>query len=52
MVDRCSWAASQLRPGPHDRITGGLGFSREARATIVSQELGHFRPEIVNEYLR
>ena len=29
-----------------------LGYSREARTTIVSQELGHFRPGIVNEYLR
>ena len=38
----------------HDRLIelAELGHTREMRMTLVSQELGHFRPEIVNEYLR
>ena len=29
-----------------------LGHTREMRMTLVSRELGHFRPEIVSEYVR
>ena len=29
-----------------------MGFSRQDRLEIISQELGHFRPEIVLTYLR
>ena len=29
-----------------------LGFKREERMGVISQELGHFRPDIVTEYLR
>ena len=29
-----------------------LGFTREERMGVISQELGHFRPDIVTEYLR
>ena len=29
-----------------------IGFSRKDRLLIISQELGHFRPEIVTTYLR
>ena len=29
-----------------------LGFTRAERMGVISQELGHFRPDIVTEYLR
>ena len=29
-----------------------IGFTRAERLGIISQELGHFRPDIVTEYLR
>ena len=29
-----------------------LGFTRAERMSVISQELGHFRPNIVTEYLR
>ena len=29
-----------------------LGFARAERMSVISQELGHFRPDIVIEYLR
>ena len=38
----------------HDRLIelAELGHTRETRMMLVSQKLGHFRLEIVNEYLR
>ena len=50
-----STGAHGLRHGyAQDRMSELLkiGFSRAERMGVVSQELGHFRPDIVTEYLR
>ena len=50
-----STGAHGLRHGyAQDRMSEllELGFTRAERMGVISQELGHFRPEIVTEYLR
>ncbi len=50
-----STRAHGLRHGDvQDRMAELLdfGFARAERMGVVSQELGHFRPDIVIEYLR
>ena len=50
-----STGAHGLRHGyAQDRMTEllQLGFTRAERMGVISQELGHFRPDIVSEYLR
>ena len=50
-----STGAHGLRHGyAHDRMSEllDLGFTRADRMGVISQELGHFRPDIVTEYLR
>ncbi len=49
------WGLHGLRHGyAQDRMVEltRIGFSRKDRLLIISQELGHFRPEIVTTYLR
>ena len=50
-----SSGAHGLRHGyAQDRMSEllDLGFTRAERMGVISQELGHFRPDIVSEYLR
>ena len=50
-----STGAHGLRHGyAQDRMSEllELGFTRAERMGVISQELGHFRPDIVTEYLR
>ena len=50
-----STGAHGLRHGyAQDRMSEllELGFARAERMGVISQELGHFRPDIVIEYLR
>ncbi len=50
MIDRSAWVETWYA---QDRMSEllNLGFTRSDRMGVISQELGHFRPDIVSEYL-